>query len=70
MKLAKDVVPDDGRILLLGFTIKPRYVTKFQTYNVPFIYVEEEREILILSAGSPYEDTFTTIKDIWKVSAR
>lgn len=66
MKLAKDVVLDDGRILLLkGFTIKPRYVTKLQTYNVPFIYVEEERvDPDTISEEVLYEDTFTTIKDV------
>ena len=41
MKLAKDVILEDGRILLLkGFTIKPRYLSKLKAYDVPFIYVE------------------------------
>ena len=42
MKLAKDVVLDDGRILLLkGFAIKPRYINKMKTYKVTSVYVED-----------------------------
>ena len=42
MRLARDVVLDDGRILLLkGFTIKPRYIKKLELHNVPYIFVED-----------------------------
>ena len=66
MKLAKDVVLDDGRILLLrGFTIKPRYLNKLKAYKVPFIYVENDIiELEEISEERVYEDAFTNIKGI------
>ena len=66
MKLAKDVVLDDGRILLLkGFTIKPRYLNKLKVYTVPFIYVEDDIvELEEISEERVYEDAFSNIKDI------
>lgn len=66
MKLAKDVVLDDGRILLLaGFTIKPRYLNKLAAYNVPYVYVEDEIITLDeISEERVYEDAFTNIKGI------
>ena len=66
MKLVKDVVLDDGRILLLkGFTIKPRYLNKLKVYTVPFIYVEDDIvELEEISEERVYEDAFSNIKDI------
>ncbi|MGI6084087.1 MAG: HD-GYP domain-containing protein [Acetivibrionales bacterium] len=66
MKLAKDVVLEDGRFLLLkGFTIKPRYIAKLKAYNVPFIYVDEGIiELEEISEERVYEDAFTNIKSI------
>ncbi len=66
MKLAKDVILEDGRILLLkGFTIKPRYLNKLKAYNVPFIYVEDDIvEIEEISEERVYEDAFYNIKGI------
>lgn len=66
VKLAKDVVLDDGRILLLkGFTIKPRYINKLLAYKVPFIYVEEDIiELEEISEERVYEDAFSNIKGI------
>ncbi len=66
MKLAQDVVLDDGRILLLkGFTIKPRYVQKLEAYKVPYIYVEENLfSCEEVNEERIYEDAFTNIKDI------
>ncbi len=66
MKLVKDVVLEDGRILLLkGFTIKPRYLNKLKVYNVPFIYVEDDIvELEEISEERVYEDAFSNIKDI------
>jgi putative nucleotidyltransferase with HDIG domain len=66
MKLAQDVVLDDGRILLLkGFTIKPRYIQKLEAYKVPYIYVDEgffaSEEV---NEERIYEDAFHTIKEI------
>lgn len=66
MKLARDVVLDDGRILLLkGFTIKPRYIKKLEAYKVPYISVEETIvDLEEISEERVYEDAFTNIKDI------
>jgi HD-GYP domain-containing protein (c-di-GMP phosphodiesterase class II) len=66
MKLAKDVILEDGRILLLkGFTIKPRYLSKLKAYDVPFIFVEDEIvELDEISEERVYEDAFTNIKGI------
>ncbi|NLD27164.1 MAG: HD-GYP domain-containing protein [Acholeplasmataceae bacterium] len=66
MKLAKDVVLDDGRILLLkGFTIKTRYLNKLKAYNVPFVFVEEDvAKLEEISEERVYEDAFTNIKGI------
>lgn len=66
MKLAQDVILEDGRILLLkGFTIKPRYIQRLKAYKVPYVYVEEN---VIVSEEADeeriYEDTFHTIKDV------
>ncbi len=66
MKLAKDVVLDDGRILLLkGFTIKPRYIKKLEAYKVPYISVEDTMvDPEEISEERVYEDAFTNIKEI------
>lgn len=66
MKLAKDVILDDGRILLLkGFTIKPRYLKKLEVYKVPYIIVEDTLvELDEIDEERVYEDAFTNIKDI------
>ena len=46
MKLVKDVVLPDGRLLLLaGFIIKPVYLKKLESFNIDFVYIDE----------SPYE---------------
>jgi HD-GYP domain-containing protein (c-di-GMP phosphodiesterase class II) len=42
MKLAKDVIMPDGRLLLLsGFVIKPIYLRKLEAFGVKKVYVEE-----------------------------
>ena len=66
MILAKDIVLDDGRILLLkGFTIKPRYISKMKSYKVPFIFIEDEMaDLQTISEEILYEDAFTNIKGI------
>jgi putative nucleotidyltransferase with HDIG domain len=66
MKLARDVILDDGRILLLkGFIIKPRYIQRLKAYKVESVYVEEET-VPIEKADEEliYEDAFTNIKSI------
>ncbi|MGE5614007.1 MAG: HD-GYP domain-containing protein [Bacillota bacterium] len=42
MKLARDIVLDDGRLLLLaGFSIKPLYIRKLEAFNIREVYVED-----------------------------
>jgi len=66
MRLARDDVLDDGRILLLkGFTIKPRYIKKLELHNVPYIFVEDSlAEPEEISEERVYEDAFANIKYI------
>ncbi|MCX7773680.1 MAG: HD-GYP domain-containing protein [Clostridia bacterium] len=66
MKLAQDVILDDGRILLLkGFIIKPRYLQKLEAYKIPFVFVEEERiAIEEISEERVYSDAFNNIKTV------
>ena len=66
MILAKDVVLKDGRILLLkGFTIKPRYISKLKSYDVPYIYVEKDGvELEEFNEDRVYGDAFSSIKGI------
>lgn len=66
MKLARDVILDDGRFLLLkGFTIKNRYLDKIRLYNVPYVYVEDEiGKVEYFSEEKVYTETFQTIKSV------
>lgn len=66
MKLAKDIILDDGRFLLLkGFTLKKRYLDKIRLYNIPFVYVEDEiEEVENFSEEVIYTETFHTIKNV------
>lgn len=66
MKLARDVILDDGRFLLLkGFTIKNRYLDKIRMYNIPYVYVEDEiGKVEYFSEEKVYTETFQTIKSV------
>lgn len=66
MKLARDVVLEDGRFLLLkGFTIKNRYLERLRNYNVPYLYVEDEiGKLEYFSEEVVYTETFQTIKNV------
>jgi HD-GYP domain-containing protein (c-di-GMP phosphodiesterase class II) len=66
MILARDVILDDGRFLLLkGFTIKDRYLEKIRLYNVPYVYVEDEiGKVEYFSEEKVYTETFQTIKSV------
>lgn len=67
MKLARDVVLEDGRILLLkGFTIKPRYIKKLEAYRVSYVEVEEAMiDPDEISEERVYEDAFETSGRSW-----
>ncbi|MBP7176408.1 MAG: HD domain-containing protein [Thermoclostridium sp.] len=66
MKLAKDVILEDGRFLLLkGFTIKSRYLDRIRHYSIPYLYVEDEiGKIEHFSEEVVYTETFQTIKSV------
>jgi len=72
MKLAKDVILPDGRLLLLaGFVIKPLYIRKLEAFKIDKVYVEEgyyepveefEEERLYNHAASTIKNIFTMAK--------
>lgn len=66
MKLARDVILEDGRFLLLkGFTIKSRYLDRLKNYNIPYLYVEDEiGKLEFFSEEEVYTETFQTIKNV------
>jgi HD-GYP domain-containing protein (c-di-GMP phosphodiesterase class II) len=66
MKLAKDIILDDGRLLLLkGFTIKNRYLEKLRLYNIPYVFVEDDIDsVEHYSEETVYTQTFQTIKNV------
>lgn len=66
MKLARDVILDDGRILLLkGFVIKPRYIQRLSAYNIDCVYIEDEIvPVEKVDEERIYEDAFGNIKTV------
>lgn len=68
MKLAQDIILDDGRFLLLkGFTLKNRYLDKIRMYGIPYVYVENEIEkVETFSEEIIYTETFHTVKNVMK----
>jgi len=67
MKLAKDVLLNDGRLLLLsGFAVKPRYIRKMELFEIPFVYVEEGEGVPLadISEEKVYAEAFNTIKSV------
>lgn len=73
MKLAKDVLLQDGRLLLLaGFTVKPLYIRKLKSFNVQFVYIEDgpynaeeeyTEEKLYREAHSTIRKVFSLVRD-------
>lgn len=67
MVLAKDVILEDGKILLLsGFAIKPRYINKMASFNVEYVYIDEDQNIPVeeLSEEKVYSEAFSATKNI------
>lgn len=53
MKLAKDVILPDGRLLLLaGFIIKPMYMRKLAAFNIHEVYIDK--------------DSFTPVEELYE----
>lgn len=68
MRLAQDVILDDGCILLLkGFTIKSRYIQRLKAYKVANIFVEKDRvPVEEISEERIYWDAYNNVKGIMK----
>lgn len=68
MRLAKDVIPVDGRLLLLaGFAIKPLYIRKLEAFNIEYVYIEEGEFTPIeeFEEEKVYNHAAVTIKNIF-----
>lgn len=73
MKLAKDVILPDGRLLLLsGFAIKPMYIRRLEAFRVEKVYVEEGHfdPIEEFEEERVYNHAVDTIKYIFSMTKR
>lgn len=73
MKLARDVILPDGRLLLLsGFTVKPLYLRKLEAFGVSSVYVEEGHfePIEEYIEERIYNHAVNTIKNIFTMTKR
>jgi len=71
MKLSKDVILSDGRLLLLaGFAIKPLYIRKLEAFNVPNVFVEDGpfTPMEDFEEERVYNHAATTIKNIFSLT--
>lgn len=67
MKLAKDVMMEDGRLLLLeGFLIKPMNIRKLETFRIPYVYVEDGYFLPTDDFGEEklYTEALTNVKSV------
>lgn len=69
MVLAKDVYNhEDGRLLLLkGFSMKPRYISKLESLDITYVYIDEEATPVAeedIREEQIYSEAFTTIKNV------
>lgn len=73
MRLAKDVILEDGRLLLLaGFAIKPLYIRKLIAFNVTDIYIEEGSFTPVeeFEEEKVYNHAAKTIKNIFSLARK
>lgn len=73
MRLAKDVILSDGRLLLLaGFAIKPLYIRKLEAFNIVNVYVEEGSFTPIeeFEEERVYSHAAATIKNIFSLAKK
>lgn len=73
MKLAKDVILPDGRLLLLaGFVIKPIYLRKLEAFKVEKVYIEEGpfEPLEEFVEERLYNHAVSTIKNIFTMTKR
>ena len=66
MKVAKDVQLDDGRLLLLsGFIINQRYLSRLEAFNIPYVYIQEEEvKSEAKKEDEVYNEASDTIKSV------
>ena len=67
MRLAKDVVLNTGRLLLLsGFVIKPIYIRKLEAFKVPFVYINEYEQVdeEEIREEKVYSEAFKSMKTV------
>lgn len=66
MRLSRDVFLDDGRLLLLkGFTIRPKYIQRLESCRIPFVYVDDSREPLVVpNEERIYEEAFHAMQSV------
>ncbi len=73
MKLARDVILPDGRLLLLaGFAVKPLYLRKLEAFRIENVYVEEGPFVPIeeFEEERLYNHASATIKNIFTMAKR
>lgn len=73
MKLAKDVILSDGRLLLLaGFNIKPLYIRKLEAFHIAYVFVEDAQFTLIdeFEEEKIYKQAALTIKTIFALAKK
>lgn len=69
MTLARDVYNhEDGRLLLLkGFSLQQRYISKLNSLGIMYVYIDEEAPITIVEDRNEeevYNEAFSTMKDV------
>ncbi|WAM34569.1 HD-GYP domain-containing protein [Caldicellulosiruptor morganii] len=65
MKLARDVLTENGKLLLPeGFIIKPSFIEKLREYNIDSVYVEDEISNDYVKEEVIYHETFVAIQDL------
>mgnify|MGYP005841486587 CR=1 FL=1 len=67
MRLAKDVLLKDGRLLLLAnFVIKQRYITKLTLLGIDYVYIDENEEVPHeeIKEEKVYSEAFNSIKSV------
>ena len=72
MKLAKDVILSDGRLLLLaGYAIKPLYIRKLEAFGITDVYIEENTFIPVtgLEEEKVYNHAASMIKNIFAITS-
>jgi HD-GYP domain-containing protein (c-di-GMP phosphodiesterase class II) len=73
MRLARDVILPDGRLLLLaGFVVKPLYLRKLEAFRIEHVYVDEDffEPVEEFEEERLYNHAAATIKTIFAMARR